>query len=367
MRKIKILLIGMSANYGGIETYIFNLIKNADRKLFSFDILYPRLDEMPYEEELKKLNCNIHKITPRTKNRKLHIKEIKNIYAKNYDYIHYNIMSYSWFEPIVLSKNTNSKLILHSHGNDIKNCYSIKRILLNSLGKHKIKNIKYYKIACGKQIGDETFKNNKYLIFNNGINIEKYIYSEKTRKEYQSIFGINKNEIVLGLVAAFNKIKNHTFLLNVFKEYQKLNKNCKLILIGTGKLMKKMKKKCQKLNIEDKVLFLGIRTDVNQILSLLDIYIMPSLHEGFPISLIEAQVNGLKCYASDRIDNTINISENVEFLSLNKSPKYWAEYINKLDNSRDVKVISKISNEFNSQKSYQKVYQFYIDNKKVIL
>ena len=172
---------------------------------------------------------------------------------------------------------------------------------------------------------------------------------------------INKAVVVLGIVARMNEPKNHNFLIDIFQEYIKLNKNSKLLLIGDGYLREKIEEKIEKLALSDKVLLLGDRTDVNKLYSAIDIYVMPSLYEGLSISLCEAQVNGLRCYTSTRVDTNSNITNNVEFLSLKKSAKEWAEHIFKNDNTRDKDVINKIPDEFNDKKSYNKLFEYYIE------
>jgi glycosyltransferase involved in cell wall biosynthesis len=363
MKKIKILLIGMSSNLGGIETYLYNLVKNADLNLFQFDFLYSEFDTMAMENDLKKIGCNIYKITPRFINYQKHIKELKKIYKNNYDYIHYSVMSFSWFEPIVIAnKYSNAKIIIHSHNGGFGKNASFKTRLLHKIGKLKIKKVPYLRVACGQKAGKFMFNGNSFTIFNNGIDIDKFKFNKDNRIEIRKELNISDNTTIVGIVAKLEKQKNPLFLVDIFNEYQKLNGNSKLLLIGEGSLEDKMLDKIKKYNIEEKVLFLGKKINVNKYLSSFDIFIMPSLFEGLSISLIEAQVNGLKCYTSSRVDKNSNITGNVEFLSLNKCAGYWANYIFNSNNDRDMNVLDKIPDKFNSKKSYEKVYQFYMDN-----
>ena len=158
-------------------------------------------------------------------------------------------------------------------------------------------------------------------------------------------------------------MKNHSFLIDLFKEYIKLNANSKLLLVGEGPKQEEIKNKIVDLDLTDKVFLLGKRLDVNKIYSALDIYIMPSISEGLSISICEAQVNGLKCYTSTGVDKASNITGNVEFISLTEGANKWVDIISKNDNSRDNLVLNKIPDEFNSKKSYNKIYEFYMQNK----
>ncbi len=364
MNLIKILLIGMSNNLGGIETYLYNLVKNSDNKRYQFDFLFANENEMALENEIKELGCHIYKVTPRYINRKKHIQEIQEIFKNNYDYIHYNIMSFSWFEPITIASQTNSKIIIHSHCSRIDRNVSFKTRMLHKLGKLKIRNISYLRVACGQDAGKFIFKDKKFTIFNNGIDVEKFKYDKKNRKDIREEFGIKENETLYGLVAAFLPVKNHNFLIDVFREINNIDNSSKLILIGEGKLKKEIEEKVRNLNIDNKVIFTGKRKDVNKFYSAMDILIMPSFSEGLSMSLIEAQANGLKCYTSDNIDRNSNITGNVEFLSLDKGAEFWAKYIYNSNNERDESIHNKMPYDYNTKKSCEKVYQFYLDNLK---
>lgn len=367
MKKIRVLIIGMSSNLGGIETYLYNLYKNADKEKFQFDFTNVTEDDIVYKKELEKDDCKVFKLTPRYKNYKKHIDDLKNIFLNNdYDYVHYNIMSYSWYEPIIVAnKYSKAKIIIHSHcgsSNYLKGNH-FRTTILNILGKYKTRRIPYIRVACGKQAGDYMFGKKKYLVFNNGIDLEKFKFNEKYRKEIRGSLNIDKKTNLYGLVAAFFPIKNHEFLIEIFNEILKKENNSKLVLIGEGETKQKIKGKVEELDIKDKVLFLGKRTDVYKIYSALDIYIMPSLTEGLSISLVEAQVNGLKCYTSDGVDTNSDITGNVKFISLKKSAQEWSKFIFNNNNKRDSKVSDKIPEEFNAKKSYDKVFKFYEENK----
>lgn len=364
MEKIKILFIGYGTNLGGIETFLYNLVKNADSDKFSFSFLtFKGNKEVVFNDELINMGCKIYKITPRAKNYLKFLKELKDVYKNNkFDYIHFNLMDFSCFERITYAnKYSNAKLIIHSHcgnGKYIKNKSKISQ-LLNKYGKHKMKNIKYFRVACGKEAGDYMFAPHPFTIFNNGIDFNKFKFNKSYRYEIRKKLNINDDEICIGLVAAFLPAKNHEFLIDIINNLK--HKKVKLMLIGTGILEKVIKEKVNKLNLNNQVIFLGKKADAFKFYSAMDIYVMPSISEGLSISLCEAQVNGLKCYTSDEVDKQSNISGNVEFLSLSKHPKEWAEYILQSDNTRDKNVLEKIPNEFNAKESYKKIYKFYRD------
>ncbi|MCI6266623.1 MAG: glycosyltransferase [Erysipelotrichaceae bacterium] len=362
---IKILYEGLSNNLGGIETFIYNLIQNIDNTKFEVSILLDENIETPYQAEYQKLGIHFYKISNRKNNYLRYLKDLKKVYQENhFDYIHINIMSYSLFERITYAcKYSNAKIIVHSHNAGYKTGYYRTRIL-HQVGKIMLKPYNYLKVACGQAAGDFMFGEESFTIFNNGIDIDKFKYNQKNRQEIRKELSIKIDEFVVGLIAAFLPVKNHDFLLDIFNEMLKENSNLRLILVGEGPNQEKIKNKVNELKIQNNVVFLGKRMDVYKIYSALDIYIMPSFSEGLSISLLEAQVNGLKCYTSNNVDKNSNITGNVEFLSLDQSSEDWAKYILNQDNSRDEKVLNKIPDEFNAKKSYEEVYKFYQDNLK---
>lgn len=362
---IKILFEGLSNNLGGIETFIYNLIKNADKNKFEFSILLDENIVTPYQDEYQDNGIKIYRVTSRKKNYFKYLKELKKIYQDNqFDYIHINVMSYSLFERITYAcKYSKAKVIVHSHNAGYKNGYYRTRIL-HQIGKLIVKPHRFLKIACGEEAGKFMFKPNEYKIFNNGIDLEKFQFSQKYRKEIREELNLQENTIAIGLVAAFLPVKNHIFLIDIFNEILKLNNNSKLILIGTGPTQEKIKQEVKKINLQNKILFLGKRMDVNKIYSGLDIYLMPSISEGLSISLVEAQVNGLKCYTSTGVDKNSNVTGNVDFISLKNTSKEWADRIINSNNNRDINALDKVPDEFNAKKSYEKLFNYYKENQK---
>lgn len=362
-KKIKVLLIGFSSNIGGIETYLINLIKKANFNEFQFDVLSATENKIAFQDELENLNCRIFKITPRFNNPILHMYELKKILKENqYDILHYNIMCYSWYEPIIYSNKYNrAKIILHSHcgSKEYLKDKSIFTKILNKIGKYRCRKVKTYNVSCSDKAGKYMFNNKCIKTFINGIDYEKFKFKESFREEIRNKFLIESSTTVIGLTASLLPVKNHKFLLNVFYEYNKLNSNSKLFLLGEGYLKSELQKKCRELEIQDKVIFLSSRDDCYKYYSAFDIYVTPSISEGFSISLCEALINGLKCYASSCYDKKNDISGNVVFLSLDEPGKEWAKYIFENANYRDYNVQKKISDDYNVNNTCKEVFDFY--------
>ena len=136
--------------------------------------------------------------------------------------------------------------------------------------------------------------------------------------------------IVLGHVGRLNYIKNHKFLLDVFYEFQKEHNNSVLLIVGDGEERDNIENQAKKLGISSKVIITGVRKDVNALLSAMDCFVFPSLKEGFPLTLVEAQASKLPCLISDSVTKSAKLNDNIAYLSLDESPKDWADKINEL-------------------------------------
>ena len=366
MKKINILFVSYGTNLGGIETYIYNIVKKANKEKFNFSFLiFKNNKKIVFFDELISMGCKIYEIEKRTKNYFQYLSDLKKVYSKNeFDIIHFNLMDMSAFERITYAnKYSNAKIIIQSHNGSFKfnKTKGIVSCVLDKIGKEKIKKIKFYRAACGRQAGTYMFGNKNFEIFYNGIDFNKFKYSKTFRKQIREEFNIEDNRIVIGCVAALLPVKNHKFLIEVVKEIYKKSQNIILMLVGEGALMNKLKEEAKEYNLQNNVLFLGKREDTYKIYSAFDIYVMPSISEGLSISMCEAQINGLKCITSDNVDQQTNISGNTFFWSLDDAPQKWADRILKMNLKRDAKVLNNISPNFNSKYSYNKIYDYYVN------
>ena len=359
MKKIRILITGISNNLGGIETFVYNFYKNIDKEKYEISFLVDKTYKVAFFDEYKKDGCKFFYVENRKKNYFKYLKDLKKIYTKNqFDIVHINVMSYSLFEKIVYAcKYSNAKVIVHSHSMGYEKGY-YKTRFIHFIGKQFLKNKQFYKIACGEKAGKYMFGNNKFTIINNGIDFAKFTFSSKYRQEIRDEFNVDDSIKLIGNVAAFLPVKNHTFLIDVFKEYNKFNSKSKLLLVGEGPLKSFIEEKTKEYDLENNVIFTGKREDAYKIYSALDLYIIPSISEGFGISICEAQINGLKCYTSTSVEKGSNISGNVEFISLEKSAKYWAEQMIQ-DDERDIDVLNNISDKYSLKKSCESMCEYY--------
>lgn len=343
MSEIRILQIFRNLNIGGSQTLVMNLYKNMDKTKVQFDFIVS--EDGYYDEQIKEMGGKIYKIDYITKvGQSKYKKQLIKFFETHSQYkvIHSHIDQVSGIVMEAAKEAHVPVRISHSHSTNNTNnlIYKIyKKYLQNKI----IKNATHL-FACSEQAAKWLFKKRfkEATIIRNGIDTSKFKYSLEDRKRLRKQFNILDNELLWGHVGNFLKVKNHTFLLEVFYEYTKLDSNIKLMLVGDGILRETIEKKIKMLNIEDKVVLLGNRNDVSSLCSAFDIYVFPSLYEGISTAMIEAQAEGLKVFTSNNINRLTNISETMKFISLDLSAVEWAKIIYESDKTRNENMLEKV-------------------------
>lgn len=334
MRKINILFVGISNNMGGIETYLINIFRSIDKS--KFDIYFLAVTKnICFEKEIINNGGHILYVTPRTKNYVKYIRELKKaINSIKFDIIEFELMNYSLFEPIIISNRLlNTKIILHSHiSSPDLNCNKI----LNYIGKRYVERKKYTLVACSGTAGKMLFENKDFKIFNNAIDIDKFLYNEEIREITRKKLNIN-DEFVVGHVGRFDDVKNHEYIIKIFKKFVSINPKSILLLIGTGPLEQKIKNMVNDMELSEKVMFLGIKEDIYRYYQAMDLLIFPSKFEGLGIVVIEAQAAGLPCVISNTVPGEVVILDTTVSLPLNDNNK-WVRI---LSNSINLKRVNR--------------------------
>ena len=188
-----------------------------------------------------------------------------------------------------------------------------------------LRKMAHYNLACSNEAGRIQFgRHGRFKVIKNGIITSKYAWNPEFRKLIREEYRFH-DKFVIGNVARFDEAKNHTFIIEIFNEIQKRYPNSVLLLVGEGLLEERMKKLVSDLKLEKKVIFAGVRSDVEVFLQAMDAFLLPSLYEGLPLSLVEAQVAGLPCYVSaDVISPEADITELVDRISLELPAETWA-------------------------------------------
>ena len=178
--------------------------------------------------------------------------------------------------------------------------------------------------ACGQDAGKWMFGKRKFTIIPNGRNLKRYEYDTEKRDEYRDKMQIPYDALVIGHVGRFNTQKNHEYIIYIFNEVYKKNKNSYLVLVGTGEKVNEIKELVKKLEIEKNVIFTGVIGNISDYLSAFDVMLLPSLYEGLPLVVIEWQISGLPCIVSDTVTKECAITSLVKFKSIKEKPESWA-------------------------------------------
>ena len=199
----------------------------------------------------------------------------------------------------------------------------------------------------------------------NAIDLSDFAYSAQKRAQIREKLGIKDGELVIGHVGRFTEQKNHTFLIDIFNEMLKTGCNAKLVLIGDGPLKQAMEKKADELRLAGRVLFLGPRKDVATIMNAFDIFVFPSIYEGLPIVMMEAQANGLSIICADTISDQTFFHDSAIQLPLGLNTKSWAEYIVNADFRRKQLTDSLQAAGYDIRVEARKLQEFYLSKVKM--
>lgn len=330
---IRILQVIAGMNAGGMETMIMNYYRNIDRSKVQFDFLISEKDKCFYEDEINMLGGKIYRVTSRRTNIIKNRKELKSFFKEHEYQIAEFHQGITYYYPLKMAKKYGVKnRIIHNHGIDRKFLKKLK--IYNELyAKKRISNLATNYFSCAKEVNNQLFsnrviKNNNIEIIANAIDVEKYKYNVNSRNEIREQLKIDNTTKVYGHIGTFTYPKNHEFLIELYEKIQQREIESRLILIGEGPLKDTIIDKVKEKGLQDKVLFLGIRHDINKILSAIDYFLFPSIFEGVPLTLIEVQANGIPIVMSDNISKEVTISDNCFRLSLKDEEKWLNKILN---------------------------------------
>ncbi len=325
----------------GTTSFIMNYYRNINKEKFQFDFLYFRENDNSYINEITSIGGKVQLIPePSIKNIISYKKTISNVIdSLNYQYeiIHIHVPIFVTLLAPIFRKKYNSKIITHTHS--VVYSYNPVKAIRNYLLTMPMKRMSDYFFSCSLEsakfwYGERFIKKANVEIIKNAINCKEFKYQNAIREKQRALLGIDNNIKIIGHVGRFSKEKNQKFLLQILKEILIFDSNVKLLMIGSGKELSKIKEYVKINNLNDNVFLLGQQSNVNELYQAMDIFVFPSVSEGFGTVLIEAQAANLKCIASDSITEEVDICD-VKFLSLKDDVKNWSEIIYKeLKNSR---------------------------------
>ncbi len=327
----------------GISKIISDFIMNFDQKI-DCEILTFKIENDIY---IKNLDIKIHEIGIH-KNIFKRIKKEKIIMKENFDVVHVNGNYISRVIECISAKLVGVKqIIIHSHNTGCESNRKLKT-MIHSMLKFLFGFFATDYLACSKEAAKWMYsksiiKKQKYEVIPNGIDLKKFRYNEKMRNKIRKNYHC-ENKYVIGFVGRLSYQKNPIFLIEVFNECKKINKNLQLMIIGEGELKPKVIEYVNQLNLSKDVIFLGNVVNVFDYYNAMDCFLLPSLYEGMGIVNIEAQVSGLPTIVSDQVPKEVQISPLIQFVDLNNSKKWIDKILNHKRNENREKWYQELKN-----------------------
>lgn len=315
---IRVLHVVVNMNRGGAETLIMNLYRNMDRTKVQFDFLTCK--EGVFDKEIQELGGRVYRIPYLTEVGHFgYVKELNQFFRNHSSYIivHSHMDKMSGLVMRAAECAGIPVRIAHSHNTQSEGGI-LAKLYKNIVGRFIYSHASHF-VACSNAAAQWLYgkKSNEAVVIKNGINYEQFLFSEEKRQKVRNEFNIPDDTTVIGHVGRFNYQKNHSFIIDVFAELNKSHSNSILVLVGDGTLRSKIEDKVRELHLQNKVLFLGVRPDIHLILQGFDLFIFPSLHEGLPVTLVEAQGSGLPCLVSKEITTEVDLGDDlVDFLAI---------------------------------------------------
>lgn len=336
---IRVLQVVNAADRGGAETMVMNLYRHIDRDKIQFDFTNHNGREAAYDSEIRSLGGLVLYL-PKFKgyNYFQYVSAWKRLFREHpeYNIVHIHNYNIAGIVAKVARRMGVKTIITHSHSTRLNMSWIKKQVFYrfyNSLLKNS-----NHRFACGNNAGKFLFGNKSFTVVPNAIDTSIFRFNQEARKALRDRLGITGGIKLYGHVGTFRSPKNHSFLIDIFSEIYKADNTVKLVLIGSGELMEGIKAKVSELALNDAVVFMGQCQNVHEWLSAFDVFLMPSLWEGLPVSVVEAQCSGLPCIISDVIDRDVDLTGQVKFLSLNESATQWATTIDSVSQTDRIKM-----------------------------
>lgn len=326
--QIRVLHVGLGSHLGGIETYLKKISSAVDHSIYQFDFLTYTGTTPCFYSELSELGCGFHFVTGRREGYFRNLIELNRLFAsKTFDIVHCHLNSLSYIAPCMAALRQGCKVIVHSrNAGHLGSFHSEVLHQINSrrLPKGKVECVAVSDLAGAWMFGPRA----KFLVLNNGVDTNEFRFSAGGRMQIREEFHLADKELILH-IGAFRKQKNHSFLLNVFREYLLNHPGAILMLVGTGELLEQIKEEAAAKGISDRVIFAGQRNDVGRMLSAADKFLLPSFYEGLPNSLLEAQSSGLPCVVSDSITQQAVVDGLCCRIGLDEPVSKWVEALSR--------------------------------------
>ncbi len=333
-RQIKVLQVVPSLSRGaGVSRFAYNMTIFSDESRVHYDILHhAQNDGVPhhekrFDEELEDLGHVIYKVDFAGHDLKRFMREVRAVFAEHggeYDVVHCHMPNSAFCVLKEAEAAGIEHRVLHSHLNSSsdKFLHRVRNAPLIAMGKRYVTD----RAACSKEAGDYLFGSEPFTVMNNGIPLRQFAYSAESDRELRAELGIPEGAPVVGCVGRFVKQKNFEFATRAFAELRKSVPEARMVILGyaLGDGVDRVRAIAEQEGVAEGLLLPGVRSDVERFYSMFDVFFMPSLYEGLPVSAVEAQASGLPCVFSTGVPAESDIAGEGRFLSLDEPLSEWA-------------------------------------------
>ena len=327
---IRVLMLFTILNRGGAESMVMNYYRAIDRSKVQFDFVVHREEKGDYEDEITALGGRIYRMTPlRPHTLGKYAQQISTFFDEHPEYriIHGQCSESGYYFYKEASRRGIPVIIAHAHNSHVK--IDLKWFFRTWM-KYKMRPYLTHYFSCGEEAAIWLFGKDlaqKAIILKNAIDTRRYRYDAQIRELKRKELGLDAHSLTLCHIGRFDKVKNHQFIIKVMAQIIKKCPNTQLLLIGDGELRQQTEQQTKDYGLESNVKFLGVRPDVNELLQAADALVFPSLFEGLPMTLVEAQCSGLPCVISENIPHEVDFTDLVEQLPLETGAEKWSEQL----------------------------------------
>ena len=323
----RVLIGGLTSETGGMESYILNLYRHIDRSRLQFDFVnHLSGEKIAFEDEIKRLGGRVFAVPMLRNGVKEHYEALDRLFQENrYEAVYYqanrklknaDLLQYA-------KKYGVPKRILHSHNSKDAVESGLNKLRIR-IAEKKVSDCLTDRFACSKEAGEWMFPGQSFKVVKNGVDLSVFDYDlaarEKIRNEHAA-----PGKKIYGTVGRLSAQKNPLYLAEIFAKLHENDADSVFWHIGGGELEDALRLRIKELGLEDSYILLGRKGNVAEYLNAMDVLVLPSLYEGFPITLVESQCSGLRCLVSDVITRSVDLTGNVRFFSLKESSDKWAK------------------------------------------
>lgn len=375
-KPVKVLTIVSQLNRGGLENRLMDILRKNDFSKIQMDIFTYHLTPGVYDEEAKALGAEVYyNKTLTIKNMFQYVYYFRDFLLAHPEYKIVHAYQDAWCSVFCKGAKLAKVPVRIAHSRTAISTITLKNICKNMIKLPCRRTATHYFAVSDKAgewlFGKKLLKKGKVQIWKNAIDCFQFRYNEEVRKRMRDSLQVKEDETVIMHVGNFTLPKNHPFMIEVFEAYQKLDTNSKLILVGSDtqveQNMDHIKEIVSSKGLQDKVVFLGTRKDISELLQAADVFLFPSLFEGFPGGVLEAQASGLPCVISDRITKEVMLLETTKMLSLDAPLFQWTEALKSaIEHERKDEYKQIVSQGFDINQLVEDLTNWYLEQFKAI-